>query len=185
MNSNENKTTVEFYPPGEKGIQTIALAKKAIESVRNDISYNNALPACRKCGVKHPPFHSCGGVDKAVRSKELTKKVIQLFCGNISTKETMPKHEPSDMNPRPLYPRRVETEKKTEIPVAAINISEEKGQGKAKSIELHGVSTRTATCQCCGSEGIWAIDLYKIDSGQFLCPDCLKSLRNAASCITV
>jgi hypothetical protein len=185
MNSNENKTTVEFYPPGEKGIQTIALAKKAIESVRNDISYNNALPACRKCGVKHPPFHSCGGVDKAVRSKELTKKVIQLFCGNTSSKETMPKREPSDMNPRPLYPRRVETEKKTEIPVAAINISEEKGQGKAKSIELHGVSTRTATCQCCGSEGIWAIDLYKIDSGQFLCPDCLKSLRNAASCITV
>ena len=185
MNSNENKTTAEFSPPGEKGIQAITLAKKAIESVRNDISYNNALPACRKCGVKHPPFHSCGGVDKAVRSKELTKKVIEMFCGNISTKETMPKHEPSDMNPRPLYPRSVESEKKTKIPVATINISEEKGQGEAKSIELHGVSTRTATCQCCGSEGIWAIDLYKIDSGQLLCPDCLKSLRNAASCITV
>ena len=185
MNSNENKTTVEFSPPGEKGIQTIALAKKAIESVRNDISCNNALPACRKCGVKHPPFHSCGGVDKAVRSKELTKKVIQLICGNISTKQTLPKSEPSDKNHQPLYPRSVESEKKTKIPVATINRPEEKGQAEAKTTELHDVSTRTSTCQCCGNEGIAAIDLYKIDSGQLICPDCLKSLRNAASCITV
>jgi len=185
MNSNENKTTVEFRPAGEKGIQAVALAKKAIESVRKDISCNNALPACRKCGVKHPPFHSCGGADKAVRSKELTKKVIEMFCGNISTKENTAKCEPSDTNPRPLYPRRVETEKKTEIHVDTINRSEEKVQGEAKSTELHDVSTKTATCQCCGNEGIWAIDLYKIDSGQLLCPDCLTSLRNAASCITV
>jgi hypothetical protein len=185
MNSNENKTTVEFYPPGEKGIQAIALAKKAIESVRNDISCNNALPACRKCGMKHPPFHSCGSVDKAVRSKELTKKVIEMICGNLSTKKTMPKREPSDMNHRPLYHRRVESEKEAKIPVATINRTEEKGQGEAKTTELYGVSTRTATCQCCGNEGIWAIDLYKIDSGQLLCPDCLKSLRNAASRMTV
>lgn len=182
---NSNKTTVEFNPPGEKGIQAITLAKKAIESVRNDISCKNAAPACTMCGVKHPLFHSCGGVDKAVRSKELTKKVIQLICGNTSSKETMPKRKPSDMNPRPLYPRSVEPEKKAKIPVATINISEEKGQCEAKSTELHGVSTRTVTCQCCGNEGIAAIDLYKIDSGQILCPDCLKSLRNAASCITV
>jgi hypothetical protein len=185
MNIDENITTVEFNPTGEKGIQAIRLAKKAIESVRNDISFKNSAPACTRCGKKHPTFHSCGGVDKAVRSKELTKKVIELFCGNISTKETMPKHEPSDKNHQPLYPRSVESEKKSIIPVATINISEEKGQGEAKSSELHGVSTRIATCQCCVSEGIWAIDLYKIDSGQLLCPDCLKSLRNAASCITV
>jgi hypothetical protein len=185
MNSNENKTTVEFNPPGEKGIEAITLAKKAIESVRNDISCNNALPACRKCGVKHPPFHSCGGVDKAARSKELTKKVIQLICGNTSTKETMPKREPSDKTPRPLYPRSIEPEKKTRITVATINRTDEKGQDEAKSTELHGVSTRTSTCQCCGNKGVGAIDLYKIDSGQLLCPDCLKSLRNAASCITV
>lgn len=185
MNSNENKTTVEFNPPGEKGIEAITLAKKAIESIRKDISCKNTLPACRKCGVKHPPFHSCGGVDKAVRSKELTKKVIELICGNISTKETMPKREPSDKNPQPLYPRSVESEKKAKIAVATINRFEEKGQGEAKSTELHGVSTKTATCQCCGKEGIWANYLYKIDSGQLLCPDCLKSLRNATSCITV
>lgn len=185
MNIDENITTVEFNPTGEKGIQAITLAKKAIESVRNDISLNNSSPACRRCGKKHPIFHSCGGVDKAVKSKELTKKVIELFCGNISAREIMPKCEPSDKNPRPLYPRSDESEKKTEIAVATINRPEEKGQGEAKSTELHGVSARTATCQCCGSEGIGAIYLYKIDSGQLLCPDCLKSLRNAASCITV
>ena len=185
MNIDENITTVEFNPTGEKGIQAITLAKKAIESVRNDFSCKNAAPACKICGKKHPTFHSCGGVDRAVKSKELTKKVIELFCGNISTKQTLPKCEPSDMNPQPLYPRSIESEKKLKIPVATINRSEEKGQGEAKSTELHGVSTRTATCQCCRNEGIWAIDLYKIDSGQLLCPDCLKSLRNAASCITV
>lgn len=185
MNSNENKTTAEFNPPGEKGIQAITLAKKAIESVRNDISSKNAVPACIMCGMKHLTFHSCRGVERAVKSKELTRKVIKLICGNISTKETMPKRKPSDMNHQPLYPRSVESEKKTKIPVATINISEEKGQAEAKSTELDGVSTKTAICQCCGNEGIRAICLFKIDSGQLLCPDCLKSLRNAAYRITV
>ncbi|MHC4111449.1 MAG: hypothetical protein ACYSUY_10255 [Planctomycetota bacterium] len=185
MNSNEDNTTVEFSPLGEKGVQAIALAKKAIESVRNDISCNNALPACRKCGVKHPPFHSCGGAEKTVKSKELTKKVIELFCGNISTKKPMPKCEPGDKNHQPLYPRSVESEKKTKIPVATINRTDEKGQAEAKSTELPGVSIKTATCQCCDSEGIEATYLYKIDSGQLLCPDCLKSLRDAATYKTV
>lgn len=185
MNSNENKTTVELYPPGEQGIQAITLAKKAIESVRNDISCKNAASACKKCGKKHPIFHSCGSGERAVKSKELTKKVIEMICGNTSTKETMPKCEPSDMNHRPLYPRRIESEKKTKTPVATINRTEEKGQGESKPTDLHVVSTKTATCQCCGNEGIFLIDLYKIDSGQLLCPDCLKSLRKAASLIPV
>ncbi|MHC4543961.1 MAG: hypothetical protein ACYTDW_05065 [Planctomycetota bacterium] len=185
MNSNENKTTVEFNPPGEQGIQAITLAKKAIESVRNDISCKNAVPGCKKCGKKHPTFHSCGGMEKAVKSKELTKKVIELICGNISTKKSIPKCEPGDKNHQPLYPRSVESEKKTKIPVATINRTEEKGQAEAKSTELPGVSIKTATCQCCDNEGIGAINLVKIDSGQLLCPDCLKSLRKAAAYKTV
>ena len=64
MNSDKNITTVEFNPTGEQGKQAITLAKKAIESVRNDISLNNSTSACRKCGKKHPIFHSCGGVDE-------------------------------------------------------------------------------------------------------------------------
>ncbi|MHC4691620.1 MAG: hypothetical protein ACYS67_02680 [Planctomycetota bacterium] len=185
MNSNEYITTVEFNPTGEQGKQAITLAKKAIESVRNDISLNNSAAACRKCGQKHPIFHSCGGVEKAVKSKELTKKVLELFCGNMSTKDTIPKFEPGNVNYKPLYPRSVETTQKTESPVATITKSEEERQAEAKSTESDGISTRTTTCQCCGNEGILAIYLYKIDSGQLLCPDCLKSLRKAASCITV
>lgn len=183
MNSEEHITTAEFNPTGEQGKQAITLAKKAIESVRNDISLNTS--ACRKCGKKHPIFHSCGGVEKAEKSKELTKKVLELFCGKISSRETTPQCEPSNVNHKPLYPRSVETEQKTETPVATITKSEEERQAEAKSTELHNVSTITATCQCCGNEGVPAIHLYKIDSGQLLCPDCLQSLRNAASCITV
>ncbi len=185
MNSNEYITTVEFNPTGEQGKQAITLAKKAIESLRNDISLNNSTSACRKCGMKHPIFHPCGGVEKAEKSKELTKKVLELFCGNISSRETIPQSEPGNVKHKPLYPRSVETEQKTETPVAATNKFEEKGQAEAKSTESHNVSTITATCQCCGNEGVPVIHLYEIDSGQLLCPDCLKSLRHAASCITV
>jgi len=185
MNSNENIRTVEFNPTGEQGKQAITLAKKAIESIRNDISLNNSASACRKCGKKHPIFHPCGGTDKAMKSKELTKKVLELFCGNISSRETMPQCEPSNVNHKPLYPRSVETEQKTEIPVATTSRFEEKGQAESKSTELNNVSTITATCQCCGNEGVEAIYLYKIDSGQLLCPDCLKLLRKASSRITI
>ncbi|NIP23909.1 MAG: hypothetical protein GWN67_06945 [Phycisphaerae bacterium] len=184
MNSDKNITTVEFSPTGEQGKQAIKLAKKAIESLRNYISLNNSTSACRKCGMKHPIFHSCGGVEKAEKSKELTKRVLELFCGNIF-RETMQQSEPSNMNYKPLYPCSAETTQKTETPVATTNKSEEKGQSEAKSTESHSVSTRTSTCQCCGNEGVPATHLYKIDSRQLLCPDCLKSLRKAASGITV
>jgi hypothetical protein len=36
---------------------------------------------------------------------------------------------------------------------------------------------RTATCECCGREDVPKNDLAKIDSGQQLCPDCLRMLR--------
>ena len=185
MNSNENKKTVEFNPPGEKGIQAITLAKKAIESVRNDISCKNGAPACTMCGKKHPTFQSCGGVEKAMKSKELTKQVIELICGNISTKKAMPKCETGGKNLQPLYPRGVESEEQVRDSVATIARTEDKRQTEANLTESPDVSIKTATCQCCDSEGIPAINLVKIDSGQLLCPDCLKSLRNAAAYKTV
>ena len=37
---------------------------------------------------------------------------------------------------------------------------------------------KTATCQCCDTEGIEMSIMTKIDSGQFLCPQCLTDLRN-------
>ena len=185
MNSNENEKTVEFNSSSEKGIQAITLAKKAIESIRNDISCKNDTHTCKRCGKKHPTFQSCDVAEKAVKSKELTKKVIELFCGNISTKKAMPKCETGGKNLQPLYPRGVESEEQARASVATIARAEEKGQIEANLTELHGVSLKTATCQCCDNEGIGAIYLVKIDSGQLLCPDCLKSLRNAAAYKTV
>ena len=35
----------------------------------------------------------------------------------------------------------------------------------------------TATCECCGKQDVPENDLARIDSGQQLCPDCLKMLR--------
>jgi chromosome segregation ATPase len=36
---------------------------------------------------------------------------------------------------------------------------------------------RTGTCECCGREDVPENELTKIDSGQKLCPDCLRMLR--------
>jgi hypothetical protein len=185
MNSNENKTTVEFNPPGEKGIQAITLAKKAIESVRNDISFKNTASACKICGMKHPTFHSCGGAEKAVKSKELTKKAIEIICGNVWTKKDISKCNISSKNHRSPHPCGVESREQARASTATMARAEEKEQSEARPTELHGVSIKTATCQCCDSEGIPAIYLVKIDSGQLLCPDCLKSLRDAVAYKTV
>jgi len=35
----------------------------------------------------------------------------------------------------------------------------------------------TATCECCGKQDVPESDLVSIDSGQRLCPECLKMLR--------
>lgn len=183
MNSNER--IVEFSSPSEKGIQAITLAKKAIESVRNDISCKNDTHACKMCGKKHPTFQSCGGAEKGVKSKELTKKVIELICGNISTKEDISKRNISSKNHCPPHPCGFESGEQVRASTATMAGAEDKRQSEARLTELHGVSLKTATCQCCDSEGIPAINLVKIDSGQLLCPDCLKSLRNAAAYKTV
>jgi hypothetical protein len=36
---------------------------------------------------------------------------------------------------------------------------------------------RTGTCECCGRKDVPEKELAKIDSGQMLCPDCLRMLR--------
>ena len=38
---------------------------------------------------------------------------------------------------------------------------------------------KTATCQCCDTEGVKMSNLTKIDSGQLLCRQCLTDLRGA------
>ncbi len=36
---------------------------------------------------------------------------------------------------------------------------------------------RTGTCECCGRKDVPENDMAQIDSGQQLCPDCLRMLR--------
>ena len=38
---------------------------------------------------------------------------------------------------------------------------------------------KTATCQCCDTEGIEMNTMTKIDSDQLLCPQCLADLRGS------
>ena len=50
-------------------------------------------------------------------------------------------------------------------------------EAEAKLNEILTHPMRTATCECCGKKDIPENDLVKIDSGQLLCPDCVKQLR--------
>lgn len=49
---------------------------------------------------------------------------------------------------------------------------------EAKLDQILAHTAGGATCQCCGREDLCEDDLYRIDSGQLLCPDCLKELRD-------
>ena len=42
---------------------------------------------------------------------------------------------------------------------------------------------QTASCQCCHAGEVPITDLTQIDSGQFLCPDCLAALRMEAEAV--
>lgn len=47
----------------------------------------------------------------------------------------------------------------------------------ASAIEDRDLPPQTGTCGCCGAENVPAADLKDIDSGQRLCPPCLKALH--------
>lgn len=53
-----------------------------------------------------------------------------------------------------------------------------RAEAEAKLNEILVHSTRTATCECCGKDDVPENDVVRIDSGQLLCPDCVKQLRN-------
>jgi hypothetical protein len=52
-----------------------------------------------------------------------------------------------------------------------------RAEAEAKLNEILTRPTRTATCECCGTEDIPENELVRIDSGQLLCPDCLRQLK--------
>jgi membrane protein involved in colicin uptake len=51
-----------------------------------------------------------------------------------------------------------------------------RAQMEAKLNEI--LDSIKGSCECCGKKGIPVDKLVKIDSGQLLCPDCLKALRS-------
>jgi len=55
--------------------------------------------------------------------------------------------------------------------------AEARAQVEAKLNEVLAEPTATGACECCGREDVPENDLARIDSGQMLCPDCIKQLR--------
>lgn len=55
--------------------------------------------------------------------------------------------------------------------------SEKRARIEAKLNEVLSGSARTAACECCGRQDVPENELAKIDSGQLLCPDCLRAMR--------
>ena len=91
--------------------------------------------------------------EKTSRRSELAKKAIEAICNNRPAVDT------------PVIPIQ-------EIqPTPRINAGKE---AEAKSVLL-------AICECCDRDGIRKNMLVKIDSGQFVCPTCLQSMRSFKS----
>jgi len=59
----------------------------------------------------------------------------------------------------------------------ACSEAQARAEVQAKLNEVLEGMQRTGTCECCGRKDILENDLAKIDSGQQLCPDCIKMLR--------
>ena len=164
------------HVPSQSDTEAIESAKKAIEAVRKDMAFKKAATTPKICAKTD---HPCGCSERKVKSKELTQQVIKKLCCNFSTKKSKPTVKMGEKNHRSLYSNGVE-EVKSAIAFTGTTI-EADCQNEANLTTLKGVSIITATCECCGEEGIEVNHLVSIDSGQLLCPDCLASFRKAAS----
>ena len=80
---------------------------------------------------------------------------------------------------------RIEAEARAQAEAKLKSIEEQKAradaqaraEAEAKLNEVLGDTGMTGTCECCDRNDVPESDLSKIDSGQLLCPDCLKMLR--------
>jgi membrane protein involved in colicin uptake len=59
--------------------------------------------------------------------------------------------------------------------------AEEKARTEANFMDIPIAQGGTASCDCCGKGDVQAEELVRIDSGQVLCPDCLKELRGSCT----
>jgi aconitase A len=164
--------------PSQRDTQTIQSAKKAIEAIRKITRRNKE----HKTGEKrHQPFHPPVDTERKVKPKELTKKAIETLCFNSSNQKPMQTCEICGKTHWPLCTGIVETEEKVTASAVTTVSAEAEGQGEVNLSTMRGVSIITSACECCGEESIEVNHLVRIDSGQLLCPDCLKALREAIS----
>jgi len=168
-----------YKAPSQRDTQAIQSAKKAIEALRQDIFRNKATAGAKTCEKKHQPFHPREGTEGKVKSKELTKKTIETLCFKFSNQKPIQTCEICGKTHWPLCSGGVEAEDKVSTPTEKAVKAIDKYE--ANLTTMKGVSIITSTCECCGEKGIEVNHLVRIDSGQFLCPDCLKALRKVIS----
>jgi hypothetical protein len=168
-----------YKAPSQRDTQAIQSAKKAIEAIRYVARRNKATAdhKIREKGIRSFQLHE--DTEGKVKSNELTKKAIETLCFKFSNQKHEQTCEICGKTHWPLCTGSVEAEDKvntsTETAVKTIEKCE------ANLTTMKGVSIITASCECCGEAGIEVNHLVRIDSGQLLCPDCLKALRKAIS----
>ncbi len=161
------------YQSDRRGIESV---KKAIEAVRKDTAFRKATPKPKMRVTTENPSECA---EKNLKSKELTRKVIERICCNLSNRKLFEICEICGKSHEALCSGNIEAEAGDGASTGTtVNIE---GKNKANSTTLKGASIITATCECCGEEGIEVNHLVRIDSGQLLCPDCLASFRKSAS----
>ena len=98
--------------------------------------------------------------EKTSRRSGLAKKAIDAICNN-----------------RPaIYPTASAVDTPV-IPIQEIQSISHVDAGKAAEAE----SALLAICECCDMDGIRKNMLVKIDSGQFVCPNCLQAMGSFKS----
>ena len=170
-----------YKAPSQRDAQAIQSAKKAIEAIRYVARRNKATAdhKIRENGSR--PFHSREDTEGKVKSNELTKKAIETLCFKFSNQKHEQTCEICGKTHWPLCSSGAEAEDKVMASIATTAGPEAEGQSEANLNTMKGVSIITSSCECCGEAGIEVNHLVRIDSGQLLCPDCLKSLREAIS----
>ena len=72
---------------------------------------------------------------------------------------------------------KVESDKRAAAEEKAMAESQKRAEAEAKLEEALSSARKTTACDCCGKAEIPKDELSRIDSGQLLCPDCLRALR--------
>lgn len=100
--------------------------------------------------------------------KTIEQAKVELKEKDRAYKEALAEAEE---NARAEAKLRVEAEQRAESEAQA------RAEVEARLNEVLDSMDRIGTCECCGKKDVPENDLSKIDSGQQLCPDCLRMMR--------